>query len=118
MSYRFVTEEKEGKMHTFRHTKRYILTLVLIQTTETQSFGSYIISVTHANLNKAENITANVLKFRTPKFLTKLHMQTLKTTIRLLLLRVYTVCHSTISRKKHIKRKYMPKKYGIKCLKF
>ena len=50
----------------------------------------------------------NVLKFRTPKFLTKCHIQTMQTQIRLTLqcswgsslIRVFTVCHST----KHFKR--------------
>ena len=53
--------------------------------------------------------TVNVLKFRTPKCLTKWHMQTVQTQIRLLhrssLIRVYTVCNST----KHFKNSCVKK---------
>ena len=52
----------------------------------------------------------NVLKFRTPKFLTKWHMQTVQTQIRLLqsLIWVYTVCHSIkpFKRKLHKKQNW------------
>ena len=40
------------------------------------------------------NITVNVLKFQTPKSLTKWHMQTVQTQISSLIW-VYTACHST-----------------------
>ena len=55
------------------------------------------------NLRQGDKVVAfpfnvsmiHVLKFRTPKFLTKWHMQTLQTeVIRSSLIRVYTVCHS------------------------
>ena len=58
--------------------------------------------------------TINVLKFQTPKCLTKWHMQPVQTQIRLLLkeslIRVYTVCHLlSILRSKRIKSKIQAK---------
>ena len=58
------------------------------------------------------SFTVNLLKFWTPKFLTKCHMQTVEAHIRLLLrsslIRVFTVGHST----KHFKRQ-MHKKQNL-----
>ena len=48
----------------------------------------------------------NVLKFLTPKFPTKWHMQTVQTQIKLCsLIKVFTVCHSTKHFKKQLHKK-------------
>ena len=60
------------------------------------------------------NCVGGVLKFRTPKGLTKWHMQTMPTQIRLLLIRVYIVCHSTKYFKKQLHKKQILSLKSIK----
>ena len=65
--------------------------------------------------------TVNVLKFLTPKFLTKWLMQTVQTQIRMLLI-VYTVCHSIkglkkqLHKKHNLDRKSIEKVFQILCI--
>ena len=69
------------------------------------SGGTGGIFVTDSCLGGGYNIdTMNVLKFPTPKCLTKWHMQTVQTQISLI--RVYTVCHSMKYFKKQLHKKH------------